>query len=200
MKMQQRMVLLQTMGKPVYYLILAFSLVVFWRGHNEPGGGFIGGLLAVSASLLLASTHGVAEARHRLPLRSHTRLAAAGVLCAAASGVAGLLAGNSFMHHIWWDLPLPGGSTLALSTVQLFDLGVYLCVWGGIGGYASELLSIGDEARRQIDLPAATHGSSAPADYERFQSDNAGASAASAAPVSATPAASVTAPTQERPA
>lgn len=201
MKMQQRVVLLQTMGKPVYYLILAFSLVVFWRGHNEPGGGFIGGLLAVSATLLLANTHGVAEARKRLPLGSHVRLAAAGVLCAAVSGVAGLLVGNSFMHHIWWDVPLPGGSTLALSTVQLFDLGVYLCVWGGIGGYASELLSIGDEASRQIDLPAAPD-SSAPADYERFQSDDAQAeaSAASAAPVSATAAAPVTASTQERPA
>ena len=35
---------------------------------------------------------------------------------------------------------------LALSTVQLFDLGVYLCVWGGIGGYASELLALGEEA------------------------------------------------------
>lgn len=200
MKMQQRVVLLQTMGKPVYYLILAFSLVVFWRGHNEPGGGFIGGLLAVSATLLLANTHGVAEARKRLPLGSHVRLAAAGVLCAAASGVAGLLAGNSFMHHIWWDVLLPGGSTLALSTVQLFDLGVYLCVWGGIGGYASELLSIGDEASRQIDLPTTTHDGSAPADYERFQSDDAETSAASAAPVSATAAAPVTASTQERPA
>lgn len=199
MKIQQRVVLLQTMGKPVYYLILAFSLVVFWRGHNEPGGGFIGGLLAVSATLLLANTHGVAEARKRLPLGSHVRLAAAGVLCAAASGTAGLLAGNSFMHHIWWDLPLPGGSSLALSTVQLFDLGVYLCVWGGIGGYASELLSLGDEASHQIDLPAATHGSSAPADYERFQASEEEANA-SAAPVAATAAAPVTTTTQERPA
>lgn len=204
MKMQQRVVLLQTMGKPVYYLILAFSLVVFWRGHNEPGGGFIGGLLAVSATLLLANTHGVAEARKRLPLGSHTRLAAAGVLCAAASGVAGLLAGHSFMHHLWWDLPLPGGSALALSTVQLFDLGVYLCVWGGIGGYASELLSIGDEDSHQIDLPATAQGDSTPADYERFQADDAQPAAeatAESAPAASAPVpASVPAPTQERPA
>ncbi len=145
MKLQHRVVLLQTMGKPMYYLILAFSLIVYWRGHNEPGGGFIGGLLAVSATLLLANTHGVEEARKRLPLRSHVRLASVGVLCAGASGIAGLLAGHSFMHHLWWDVPMPWGP-LALSTVQLFDLGVYLCVWGGIGGYASELLALGDDS------------------------------------------------------
>ena len=40
---------------------------------------------------------------------------------------------------------------LALSTVQLFDLGVYLCVWGGIGGYASELLALGDDVCLEVE-------------------------------------------------
>ncbi len=150
MTILHRLVLLHVMGKPMYYLILAFSLFVFWRGHNEPGGGFIGGLLAVSASLLLTNTHGVVVARRLLPFRSHVRLAAFGVLCAAASGIAGLLAGHSFMHHLWWEVPMPWGP-LALSTVQLFDLGVYLCVWGGIGGYASELLALGDDVCLEIE-------------------------------------------------
>ena len=170
MKLQQRVVMLQTLGKPVYYLMLIFSLLVFWRGHNEPGGGFIGGLLAASATLLLASTHGVAEARRCLPLRSHVRLAASGVLLAAVAGLTGLLSGHSFMHHIWWDLPLPWG-TLPLSTVHLFDLGVYLCVWGGIGGYASELLSIGDEECHQMDVrPPQTDDVCA--DSERYQGED----------------------------
>ena len=150
MTILHRLVLLRVMGKPMYYLILAFSLFVFWRGHNEPGGGFIGGLLAVSATLLLTNTHGVVVARRRLPFRSHVRLAAFGVLCAAASGIAGLLAGHSFMHHLWWEVPMPWGP-LALTTVQLFDLGVYLCVWGGIGGYASELLALGDDVCLEVE-------------------------------------------------
>ena len=144
MTILHRLVLLRVLGKPMYDLILAFSLAVYWRGHNEPGGGFIGGLLAVSATLLLSNTHGVVVARRYLPFRSHVRLAAFGVLCAIAAGSAGLLAGHSFMRHLWWEAPMPWGS-LALSTVQLFDLGVYFCVWGGIGGYASELLALGDD-------------------------------------------------------
>ena len=183
MKLQQRVVVLQTLGKPIYYLMLAFSLAVFWRGHNEPGGGFIGGLLAASATLLLASTHGVAEARRRLPLRSHVRLAASGVLLAGVSGLAGLLTGRSFMYHLWWDLPLPWGA-LPLSTVQLFDLGVYLCVWGGIGGYASELLSIGDEECHQMDVRPASAGDQR-ADSERYQGDDAPAADAGTAATAA---------------
>ena len=69
MTILHRLVLLRVLGKPMYYLILAFSLAVYWRGHNEPGGGFIGGLLAVSATLLLTNTHGVVVARRRLPFR-----------------------------------------------------------------------------------------------------------------------------------
>lgn len=137
--MNRRLVILDVVAGPLYMVILAVSLVVLYRGHNEPGGGFIGGLLAVTASVLWAVAHGSAAAIRRLPLRSPVRLAALGVLVAAASGVPAWLSAKAFLTHLWVVLPL-GVASLPVSTVLVFDLGVYLCVWGALGGYAIALL------------------------------------------------------------
>ncbi|MDO5652546.1 MAG: MnhB domain-containing protein [Brachymonas sp.] len=140
MKLNSRVVVLETMSRPLYVLILLLSAAVYWRGHNEPGGGFIAALLASSATVLWACTHGREAALKRMPLQSPVKLGVLGVLLAAGSGIPGLLAGHSYMHHLWWNFPW-----IDLTTVQMFDLGVYFGVWGGIGGYAVELMALGDE-------------------------------------------------------
>ncbi|MCW5633256.1 MAG: Na(+)/H(+) antiporter subunit B [Rubrivivax sp.] len=137
--MNRRLLVLDVVAQPLYWLILAASLVVLLRGHNEPGGGFIGGLLAVTASVLWAVAHGAAAAARRLPLGSPVRLAALGVLVGAASGLPAVVLGSPFLTHLWWTLPL-GPLALPVSTVLLFDVGVYLCVWGALAGYAIALL------------------------------------------------------------
>ena len=144
MKLGARVVILEALARPLYWLMLAASLSVLLRGHNEPGGGFIAGLLAAGASVLWAIARGSAAGAQRLPLGSPVRLAALGVLVGAASGLPGLWAGQPFLHHLWWDLPL-GFATLPLSTVLVFVLGVYLCVWGGIAGYALELIGLDED-------------------------------------------------------
>ena len=111
------------------------------RGHNEPGGGFIGGLLAVSATVLWAVACDTAAARERLPLRDPVRLAALGAGLAAASGLPALLDGGAYLTHWWGSLDL-FVTSVKVSTVMLFDLGVYLCVWGGLSGYALALLGL----------------------------------------------------------
>ena len=141
-----RSLMMTVIAPPLYVLILAVSIWVLLRGHNAPGGGFIGGLLAVTATVLWALARSPLEAERRLPLRSPVALAAAGVLVAAASGVPAWLQGLPYLTHLWWQLPL-GPVALPLSTVLLFDLGVYLCVWGALGGYALRLL------QGQPDLP-----------------------------------------------
>jgi multicomponent Na+:H+ antiporter subunit A len=138
-----RVVMLEVAARPLYPMMVIASIWVLLRGHNEPGGGFIGGLIAVSASILWAVTHGVDAARHRLPLRTPTRLAATGVLVAAVSGLPALYLGDAYLTHLWATLPL-GITELKVSTAMLFDLGVYLCVWGALGGYALALLSLDD--------------------------------------------------------
>jgi multicomponent Na+:H+ antiporter subunit A len=140
---KSRLVILEVVARPLYWLILAASVVVLLRGHDEPGGGFIGGLLAVTASVLWAVAHDAEAATRRLPLRSPARLAALGMLLAAASGVPAWSTGGAYLTHLWANAPL-GLTWLPVSTVLVFDLGVFLCVWGALGGYALALL--GDEA------------------------------------------------------
>lgn len=148
--MNRRLVILEVVARPLYGVILAASLAVLLRGHNEPGGGFIGGLLAVTASVLWAVAHGAEAATRRLPLRSPVRLAAAGVLVAAVSGLPGWALGKAYLTHLWITLPL-GFAALPVSTVLVFDLGVYLCVWGALAGYAIALLD--SDADADDDAP-----------------------------------------------
>jgi multicomponent Na+:H+ antiporter subunit B len=142
--MNRRPLILSVVARPLYGAILLASLWVLLRGHNEPGGGFIGGLMAVSATILWAVAYGTAAARARLPLGDPLRPAVAGLLCAAASGVPGWLSGQAYLTHLWLTLAL-GPVDLKLSTVLVFDLGVYLAVWGALAGYALALLAV-DEA------------------------------------------------------
>ncbi len=139
--MNRRIVILEAAAGPLYWLILAASIWVLLRGHNEPGGGFIGGLIAVSASILWAVAHGSDAAQRRLPLGDPMILGTVGVLLAAVSGLPALLLGDAYLTHLWTTLPL-GITDLKVSTVLIFDLGVYLCVWGALAGYAIALLSL----------------------------------------------------------
>jgi multicomponent Na+:H+ antiporter subunit B len=141
--MNRRLVILEVVAPPLYWLMLATSLVVLLRGHNEPGGGFIGGLLAVTASVLWAVAHAPADAVRRLPLRSPVRLAALGVLIGVVAGLPAWWLGQPYLTHLWATVPL-GFAVLPVSTVLVFDLGVYLCVWGALGGYALALLDSDD--------------------------------------------------------
>lgn len=136
--MTPRALIAEVFVRFLYVTLLLASLWVLLRGHNAPGGGFIGGLLAVTASAAYALTFDTARALRRMPL-GPVRLAAAGVLLALLSGLPALLQGVPFMTHLWFTFPL-GFTDLALSTVMLFDLGVYLCVWGALGGYCLALV------------------------------------------------------------
>lgn len=139
--MMRQPLILAVVARPLYALILLASLWVLLRGHNEPGGGFIGGLMAVSASILWAVAYGAAAARTRLPLGEPLRPAVAGLLIAALSGLPGWLGGQAYLTHQWLSFAL-GPWNLTLSTVLLFDLGVYLTVWGALAGYALALLAM----------------------------------------------------------
>ncbi len=117
----------QATTRAVTPLLLAFSLFMLLRGHNEPGGGFIGGLLAVAAFALYALAFDARRARALLGVSPQT-LTATGLLLATGSGGAAWLAGQPFMAGLWLSAALP--AELKLGTVLLFDVGVYLVVLG----------------------------------------------------------------------
>lgn len=136
--MSPRALMLERAARPLYWAMLILALWILLRGHNAPGGGFIGGLVAAAATAARAIVLGTASARRRLPL-APPMLAVLGVGLALASGLPALALGRPFLTHLWLSLPL-GFAELPLSTVLLFDAGVFLTVWGTLSGYMLALL------------------------------------------------------------
>jgi multisubunit Na+/H+ antiporter MnhB subunit len=127
---------LRVLSTPVLWLLAGTSVLVLVRGHNEPGGGFIGGLLAASAFLIFALARGTEEARRLLRVGPVFYLGV-GILAATASGLFGLLAGHPFLTGQWWGA-VPGLGKIG--TVLIFDIGVYLVVFGAVAEVMFRLL------------------------------------------------------------
>ncbi|SFI97411.1 Na+/H+ antiporter subunit B [Jannaschia pohangensis] len=113
-------------------LLLVFSIYMLLRGHNEPGGGFIGGLIGATGFILYAIAHGCRAAREALRLEPQT-IAVAGLGIALVSGLAGAIPGDAIFTGQWLFL----GATETdkgwpLSTILVFDIGVYLVVLGAV--------------------------------------------------------------------
>ena len=87
-------------------LLLMLSVFLLVRGHNEPGGGFVGGLVASAAFVLYAIAHGVRAARGVIRV-DPALIAAAGLAIAALSGIPAVLAGEPYMTGLWLADPLP---------------------------------------------------------------------------------------------
>jgi multicomponent Na+:H+ antiporter subunit B len=123
--------ILSTAARLLMPLILAVSLFAFYRGHNEPGGGFVGGLLAATAFALLEKAEGLAAARRALYFRPQS-IAAVGLGCALVSGLWGGLEFGQFLKGVWPHLAEEYG--LPIGSIPLFDFGVYLVVLGSVCG------------------------------------------------------------------
>lgn len=108
-------------------LILIFAVFLLIRGHNQPGGGFVGGLTAATAYVLYAIAFGVQQARAALKIEP-IMLIGLGLLIAVLSGFVGPLFGFPFMTGGWYDVTLPVLGKAG--TPVLFDVGVFLLVVG----------------------------------------------------------------------
>lgn len=125
-------VLLSAATRFIAPIQIIFSLILLVRGHNDPGGGFIGGLVAASAFALYAIARDLSIAKRRLYFSTHS-LIAVGLFIALLSGLPGLLVGESFMASFWFvEIPLQylGLGVLKVGTPFIFDIGVYLVVLG----------------------------------------------------------------------
>jgi len=122
-----RSLILRTSAWLMIPVLLLFSIFLLLRGHNEPGGGFVGGLVAASAVLLQMIASGPDEVRRLIPFDVELLLPA-GLLIALLSGLPALVSGQPFLTGVWVTLPVLGG--LKLGTPVIFDVGVYLVVLG----------------------------------------------------------------------
>lgn len=132
-------VIFRTLAPSIVAIMLVFSFYICLRGHNEPGGGFIGGLIAACAIQVLSLAIGVPATRKALRL-DPAAIAGVGVLIAGFSGMASLLIDAPFLTSIWMYLPL-GDTVVPLSTPLFFDLGVYLTVFGALTSIGLALAS-----------------------------------------------------------
>ncbi|MCJ8240334.1 Na+/H+ antiporter subunit B [Peteryoungia algae] len=118
-------------------LMLVFSIFVLLRGHNEPGGGFIGGLIGAAAFAMYGIAFGVQAVRRAMVFHPMS-VAGCGLLVSTLSGVISAPLGYPFMTGVW-VYPSLGGVEVPLATVISFDIGVYLVV---VGTFASIALAL----------------------------------------------------------
>jgi multicomponent Na+:H+ antiporter subunit B len=108
-------------------LLLLLSAFLLLHGHNLPGGGFVGGLVAAAAFSLYALAHGVKRTRALLYVNPRI-LVGLGLLAALASGCIALFSELPFLTGLWSDLKIP--IVGKVGTPVLFDTGVYFVVLG----------------------------------------------------------------------
>ncbi len=112
-------------------VLLVFAVFMLLRGHDHPGGGFVGGLVAGSAFVLYALAAGVHEARDVLRADPRTLLGV-GLACAYGAGILALVQGREFLTGLWGYVPLPLLGKLKVGSTLLFDIGVLLVVVGTV--------------------------------------------------------------------
>lgn len=127
MKRKTTVPLLSITSNILLPLLIVFSVYLLMRGHNEPGGGFVGGLVASSAFTLYIIANGVELARKKLWVNPRL-LILAGITTMVASGMISFFSGKPLMTALWLDQPLPVLGKVG--TPIIFDLGVYLLVTG----------------------------------------------------------------------
>ena len=132
--------LLRTVSRLLVPLLVVFSFYLLWRGHNEPGGGFVAGLVATGALALRVQADGV-RAGWRFLRISPPAYVALGLLLMLGSGLLAVALGMPFMKGLWTEVPFPGES-LKLGTPLLFDVGVFALV---LGFGATVLLAMEEE-------------------------------------------------------
>lgn len=134
--------LLATGTQTMVPTLMLFSVYLLVVGHDVPGGGFAGGLIASSALLLVFLAFGRRGLRRALPIDPETAMGI-GLILAIAAGLVGLVFSGTFLtyEYIEWSVPVVGD--IKVSTLLFFDLGVYLVV---IGLVTTAVLELGSDS------------------------------------------------------
>ena len=133
----------RTIAPIIVSVMILFSIFVLLRGHNEPGGGFIGGLIAVAALSIYGIAFGVETVRRAIVFHPPS-IAGAGLLLATLSGLLSMVFQVPFMTGLW-VYPVVLGEEIPLSSVMTFDIGVYLVVVGAVTSIALSLEERGED-------------------------------------------------------
>ncbi|HDR50878.1 MAG TPA: Na(+)/H(+) antiporter subunit B [Mariniphaga anaerophila] len=122
-------VVLQIAAKYLKWLLIFFAVLALLRGHNYPGGGFIGGLMAGLAIVYRGFAYNAFQVKEEFQDRPGYYIAV-GLLAIFLSFLPSLFAGKAIMTGLWVKIPLPLGEGIKLGTPFLFDIGVFFAVIG----------------------------------------------------------------------
>ncbi|MBB5632596.1 multicomponent Na+:H+ antiporter subunit A [Cryobacterium mesophilum] len=142
---ENRSILLEVVIRLLFHAVVVVSVFILFAGHNSPGGGFAGGLVA---GLALAGRY-LAGGRYELGAAAPVdagRLLGVGLLLAAGTAVTPLFFGAHALTSAWFDATIPVLGHIEFTTSTIFDVGVYLVV---IGMVLDVLRSLGAEVDRQ---------------------------------------------------
>jgi multicomponent Na+:H+ antiporter subunit B len=128
--------ILRATTRILFPLTFVFSVFLLFRGHNVPGGGFVGGLAAAAAFALVLASDGLDTARRLLRVDPLVFIGT-GLAVALLSGVPPLLDGGAFLTGHWLEMKVPVIGHLG--TPFVFDVGVYLAVLGVVVAIIFEL-------------------------------------------------------------
>ncbi|MBM0107048.1 monovalent cation/H+ antiporter subunit A [Steroidobacter sp. S1-65] len=117
------------LGRLVLPMAGVVSVYFLLRGHNEPGGGFVGGLVMATGFIVQYLVNGTLWVESRMRIHPLYWIGG-GLLCAAGAGMLAWFAAQPFLSALEWEPSLPVLGKLHLSTVLIFDLGVYMLVVG----------------------------------------------------------------------
>jgi multicomponent K+:H+ antiporter subunit A len=145
-------------------LAVAVGIYIFLRGHNQPGGGFIAGLVVAIAVIMQYMASGYAWAAERARFDAHEFLGA-GVLIAGLTGLGSFLFGRPFLTSSFGYFHVPLVGEVELATAILFDVGVFLTVVGTVLLSLSQIARVERRAERKpvpqgpadIKLPRRRH-------------------------------------------
>lgn len=154
----RRSVILDTTARLVFPSALTLSLYLLFAGHNQPGGGFVGGLVAGAAMALVYAAGGIDDVRALARVPPWTVLGA-GLLAAASTALAPLVTGGALLEHGKVELDPPLFGHIKLTSTLLFDVGVFAVV---VGLVLMVLEAFGDEIKPAADGDRAQPGAGDP--------------------------------------
>jgi multisubunit Na+/H+ antiporter MnhB subunit len=145
----KRLMVVDVSVRVIFHTALVGSVYLLFVGHNQPGGGFVGGLVAGAAIALRFVAGGIDEVRSVTTLRPWTVLGA-GVLLAVVTATTPLLLGEPVLTSAKWTFDLPVLGTIKATSALPFDIGVYLVV---VGVVFMAFEAFGEEPQTDPDLP-----------------------------------------------
>ncbi|WP_353826503.1 Na+/H+ antiporter subunit A [Agromyces sp. SYSU T0242] len=144
---RNRSILIEVLVRLLFHPAIVVSVFLLFVGHNAPGGGFAGGLVAGLALVARYLAGGRYELGEAAPVEAGLLLGT-GLLVAAGTAASSLVFGLTVFDSTWFETEVPVLGTLSIGTSTLFDIGVYLVV---VGLVLDILRTLGAEIDRQID-------------------------------------------------